>query len=109
MATKANITIDAGSDYSIAVNVTQANGATFIITGSTAACKVRKHFSSNTSYSLSAAVTDGTTGEITLSANAAYTATIPPGRYSYDVELYQGATTTRVLQGYVTVTPEMTY
>ncbi len=110
MAIKANLTIDKGTDYSIAINVTQSNGDVYVIDdGSTCSMKMRKHFSSNTAYTLTAQVSDRTTGEITLSANNSVTGAIPPGRYSYDVELNQGANVTRVLQGTVTVTPEYSY
>jgi hypothetical protein len=111
MATRANIIIDKGTDFSLAVTVTQVNGEVFNLTGYAANCKLRKHWSSNTSYSISASASDPVNGVLTLSANNTVTGAIPPGRYMYDVEvsLGGGSTINRVLQGQVTVTPEISY
>jgi hypothetical protein len=109
MATRANLVIDRGTDYSVAINVTQSNGAIFNLTGYNAECQLRKHWSSNNVYTMTATVSDAINGVITLGANNAYTSTIPPGRYQYDIEVHiGGASKSRVLQGQATVTPEVT-
>lgn len=109
MATKSNIVIDQGSDLSLTVTVTTTAGGVFDLSDYTGECKLRKHWSSSTSYSLTVTVTDATDGELTLSANSTTTAAIPPGRYLYDVEVTSNTgTVTRVLQGSATVSPEIT-
>lgn len=109
MATKSNLVIDQGSDLSLTITVTDTTGNAFNLTGYSGACKLRKHWSSNTSYSLTVTVTEAASGEITLSANNSSTSDIPPGRYNYDVEVTSNTgTVTRVLQGSATVTPEIT-
>ena len=109
MATKSNIVIDQGSDLSLQITCTNSAGEVFDLSNYTSECKIRKHWSSNTSYSLTSTVTGASTGELTLSANNTVTSAIPPGRYMYDVEVTSNTgTVTRVLQGTATVTPEIT-
>lgn len=109
MATKSNIVIDQGSDLSLVVQVTTVAGTIFNLTNYTANCKLSKHWSSSNSYSLTATVTDAPDGEITLSANNTTTSTIPAGRYMYDVEVTSNTgIKTRVLEGIMTITPEIT-
>lgn len=50
----------------------------------------------------------GASGEITLSLTASETAAVPAGTYVYDLELVSGAVVTRVLQGELTVSAEVT-
>lgn len=110
MATKSNLVIDKGSDFTVSLNVTNTDGSAFNLTGYTGACKLRKHWSSNVVHSLSCNTSsDVTNGVVVLSANAAITGNISPGRWSYDVEVVSGTNVTRVLQGVFTVTPEITY
>jgi|TARA_Y100001973_G_C5206732_1_gene341973 hypothetical protein len=115
MATKSNFTIDKGTDWSTVVAVTSANGAIFDVTGYACTCKFRKHWSSNNVYQIAADVSSGTEGEITLSCQTtnssaiAYSPNYVPGRFSYDLDVVSDGKTTRVLQGTVTITPEMIY
>jgi hypothetical protein len=51
---------------------------------------------------------DALNGEVTLSLTATQTAALTAGRYVYDVELTIGSTVSRVIEGIVTVTPEVT-
>jgi hypothetical protein len=48
------------------------------------------------------------TGKVTISLSAVQTAALKPGRYVYDVEITSASETLRVLEGLVTVTPEVT-
>lgn len=50
----------------------------------------------------------GTAGTITLSASATTTAAIPAAQYVYDLELVNGSTVTRLVQGYLNVSAEVT-
>jgi hypothetical protein len=111
MATKSNLVIDKGSDFQVSLVVTNTDGTAFNLSGYDATCKLRKHWSSNVSHSLACDTTsDPSGGVLTLSANAAITGNISPGRWSYDVEVKNSSNeVTRVLQGVFTVTPEITY
>lgn len=50
----------------------------------------------------------GAAGTITISITAANTATLPAGRYLYDLEMVNGSTVTRLLAGRLTISPEVT-
>jgi hypothetical protein len=109
MATKSNIVIEQGTDFNLQVSVTQSNGAAFDLTNFTAASKIKKHWSSSTSHTLTATVTDTTGGEVTISSNNTSSEAIKPGRYNYDIEVTSNTgTVTRVVQGIATVTPGIT-
>ena len=50
----------------------------------------------------------GATGNIALHATATQTGAINQGPYDYDIEIYQGASVTRVVQGQVEVSAQVT-
>tara|TARA_R110001592_G_scaffold52070_13_gene159680 strand:+ start:454 stop:789 length:336 start_codon:yes stop_codon:yes gene_type:complete len=111
MATKANLVMDKGSDFSVSLIVTGSDGTAFNLTGYSGNSKIRKHWSSNVYHTMSCNTTsDPTGGVLTLSANNAITGNIAPGRWNYDVEVSNASNeVTRVLQGTLTVTPEISY
>lgn len=53
-------------------------------------------------------VITGATGNIQLHATATQTAAINQGPYDYDIEIYQGASVTRVVQGQMEVSAQVT-
>lgn len=109
MATKTRLQIDAGTYFSKTVIVTDSSNANSALnlSGYTAACSFRKHWSSNVVYSVPATITNEGAGEITLVANTVTTGTYEPGRYSYDLQIVDGTgEATKVLTGILTVTPE---
>jgi len=106
MAVKANITIDQGTDFATSIDVTDDNGDPTDLSGFTGAAQMRKHYTSSNSFSFSVAVANGS---VTLSMNSATTANIVAGRYVYDCELTSSSNVvTRIVEGIVTVTPQVT-
>ena len=106
MAEKANITIDQGTDFSTSLDVTDDNGDPTDLSGFTGAAQMRKHYTSSNSYAFTVAIANGS---VTLSMNAATTGSITNGRYVYDCELTSGSNVvTRIVEGIVTVTPQVT-
>jgi hypothetical protein len=70
---------------------------------------MRKHYASTSSTSFTTAiVSPATLGKVTLSLTAVQSALLVPGRYVYDLEIEINNTVTRVLEGIVTVTPNVT-
>jgi hypothetical protein len=68
---------------------------------------MRKSYYTNTNTAFTTSKVDGT-GDITISLTATETSAIKAGRYVYDIEIASSVETLRVLEGIVTVTPEVT-
>lgn len=107
MAIKANLTIDQGTDYSTTITLTDEEDNVVNLTGYTANAQLRKTYSSSNSVTFTTAISD-IQGLVTLSLTDTQTANITPGRYVYDVLLTVNSTTTRIVEGIVTVTPRVT-
>ena len=108
MGTKVNIVIDQGTDFATTVSLTNSEGAQLNLTGMSAVSQIRKTFSSSNSVAFTTAL-ENNNGTLTLSLNNATTSSLSAGRYVYDVELTDAAAVkSRILEGMVTVTPEVT-
>jgi len=110
MAAIANLTIDQGATFSSDVTVKDAQDNAFNLTGYTAVAKLAKGFASTktrTNMTTSIA-TDATTGVVTLSLTATETSALDAERYVYDLEITSGAAVTRVIEGIITVRPQVT-
>jgi DUF4097 and DUF4098 domain-containing protein YvlB len=108
MALKANIQIDQGTTYSTNIDVTDDNGDPVDLTGYSGAAQLRKHYTSTNAHSFTVAIANAS-GVVTLSMTANVTANIAAGRYVYDCELTDGdGTVSRLIEGIVTVTPQVT-
>lgn len=108
MALKANLLIDQGSTYSTTLTLTNETDEAMDLTGYSGAAQLRKHYTSSNSYVFGVDL-NATAGTVTLSMNANNTANIASGRYVYDVEITSSSgVVTRVVEGIVTVTPNVT-
>ena len=107
MATVQNIVIDQGTTFSLDINLTNDDASAKDLTNYTVASQMRKSYEASTKTDFTTAKVDNT-GEVTISLTAAQTATLKPGRYVYDVEIASASETLRVLEGLVTVTPQVT-
>ena len=108
MAIKANLIIDQGSDYTTTINVTDDDDNIVDLTYYTGVAHMRKHYTSIKYYTFN--VTTNAYGEVTLSMSSNTTDCIPAGRYVYDCELTDTETgsKSRLVEGIVTVTPQVT-
>jgi hypothetical protein len=113
MAARANLTIDKSATFSSDVTVLDTDGTAFDLTGYTAAAKMAKGYASTqTRVTLTTQInSDPTTGIITISLTADQTKALDaPARYVYDVEITKtsDSTVTRVIEGLITVSPDVT-
>ena len=111
MAAIANLSLDQGATFNSDVTVKDANGNAFNLTGYTASAKMAKGYSSTrTRTTITCTVAgDATTGVVTMSLTADQTAALEEGRYLYDLEILQtsSSTITRVIEGIITVRPQV--
>jgi hypothetical protein len=109
MATISNLFVDAGSNYSNIITVTATNGLFLDLTNYTVKSQLRKSYTSTIAYNFTTSIQSATEGKVRLQLTAAQSEAIPPGRWLYDVEITSpSGTKTRVIEGIVTVTPQIT-
>lgn len=108
MATKANLVIDQGATFSTDLNLTDENGDILNLDGYTANSQIRKWYTSVNPAATFTASIDANSGVITLALSSTQTSNLISGRYVYDVEINDGTTVSRIVEGIVTVTPQVT-
>ena len=107
MATVQNITIAQGTTFSLTITLTNDDGTAKDLSSYTVSAQMRKSYYTSTYTAFTTAKVD-LTGELTISLTAAQTSDIKAGRYVYDIEIASSSETLRILEGIVTVTPEVT-
>lgn len=107
MATKLNLFIDQGTDFATTIEVEDEAGTPINLSTYTGRAQMRKHYTSSTYNSFT--VAGDANGVITVSMNAATSANIVGGRYVWDLEMVSGGNVvSRIVEGIVTINPEVT-
>jgi len=109
MALYAELTIDQGATFSSSMDLTNDDGTPIDVTNYSFVCQIRKsYYSSNATANLTVTVVDAANGNVTLGMDAANTANIRAGRYLYDLKMTRDdSSVIRVLEGIVTITPQV--
>lgn len=108
MATKANLVIDQGATFATDLTLLDENGDGIILNGYTAASQIRKWYTSTNAAATFTTSINTTSSAVTLSLTSDQTANLVAGRYVYDVEISDGGSIIRIVEGIVTVTPNVT-
>lgn len=108
MAVTSNLLVEQGATFTVTINFNDDDGNPNDLSAFTAASKMRRSYYSSNSTTLTATITNPANGEIVLSMSAATTANLRPGRYVYDLEVANASQTLRVIEGIITVLPEVT-
>jgi hypothetical protein len=109
MATISNLYVDAGSTYSNIITVSGSNGQPLNLSSYTVASQMRKSYQSSVAYAFTASIYLAAEGKVRLQLTDEQSAAIPAGRWLYDVEITSpSGATTRVVEGIVTVNPQIT-
>lgn len=107
MANKVNIVIDQGTTFNTTYIIHDNLDEPINFTSYSANSQMRKSYSSSNSFAFSVSMTSN--GQVSLSMNAATTSNITAGRYVYDVEVEDASgVRSRIVEGIVTVTPQVT-
>lgn len=114
MASTYNISIDQGATYTLAISYKDSNGAAINLTNYTAAMQLRSTYTSvDAVLSLSSPsngiVITGATGLISITITDTQTSALSSNNFVYDLEITSSSNVkTRLIQGIVTVSPEVT-
>lgn len=109
MATSANLIIDQGSDFSSTITLKNQNGTPMDLTNFTVKSQFRKSYRSSQATDFVCSVLDATSGKIFLKLPAESSSGLMAGRFLFDIEISSTAGHKfRVLEGIVTITPEIT-
>ena len=111
MAAYVELFIDQGCDFRNIIYLSDdiSNQAINISGYSVRSQMRRSYYSANASANITCIISSAGNGEITMTMTAAQTANIKAGRYLFDVETVAGdGSISRILEGIITVTPEIT-
>lgn len=107
MAAKVDLDIDQGASFNYSITLKDAGGVPLNLTDYTGNAQLRTSYSANTYTTMNVSIT-GATGLIQLTMNADTTSTLTRTRYLYDVELHHSGVTSRLMEGFVNVSPNVT-
>lgn len=107
MSTRVPLIIEQGSTFSVLIELFDDLDEPLDVTNMTVSGKMRKQYTSSVSVDFDTQLSNG---ELILELDYIQTANIEAGRYVYDVEITdtQSNTVVRLIEGIVTVTPEVT-
>ena len=108
MAITAYLDLDQGSDFSIVMELENDNSTPMNLSGFSVYSQFRKSYGSTVAHSFNAVVLNASQGTIKLSLSGIASSSIKPGRYLYDVEVTSDGVVSRIAEGIVTVTPQVT-
>jgi len=109
MAAKANIVVDQATTFNTTLNLTDDAGNPIDLTNYQAEGQIRQWYTSSAAVNFNITIPQPNNGIIYLSLDANTTANMVYGRYVYDIITKSGSgVVTRVVEGILTVTPEVT-
>jgi hypothetical protein len=109
MAAKANIVVDQATTFSTTLNLTDDADNPIDLTNYHAEGQIRKWYTSSNAVNFAISIPQPNNGIIYISLDANTTANMAYGRYVYDiVTITNSGAVTRVVEGILTVTPEVT-
>lgn len=111
MAAYVELFMDQGATFNNVINLSDdLTNANINISGYIVRSQMRRsYYSANATANIICTITNAENGEITMSLSANATANIKAGRYLFDLETVDRiGTTSRVLEGIISVSPQVT-
>jgi len=109
-----NFTIDQGAQYTTTIIWADSSGNPIDLTGYSAAMQLRLQAASPNPSALNLTSSNGgititpLAGEMDILMTTAQTGALDPGFYVYDLEIALGSVVTRIIQGQITVSAQVT-
>lgn len=107
MSLKTNLIVDQGANFVYKVYLVDASGSPFDLSNYSANSQIRKTYTSSSYHTINVNV-GGNNGILTLSMNASTTGNLSSDRYVYDLNITSNNVVSRIIEGFVTVNPEVT-
>lgn len=106
----AELTVDQGTTFESTIDLVNDDGSPVNIASYLFSGQIRKsYYSSSTTAEFSIQIVDAANGEANIILTSETTASIKPGRYVYDIKMTDTQNTvTRIVEGILTVTPQVT-
>jgi hypothetical protein len=106
----AELTVDQGATFESNIDLVDDDGVAINVAGYIFSGQIRKsYYSLNPTANLTITVVNSANGNVNITLNAATTTNIKAGRYLYDVKMRDTANVvTRIVEGIITVTPQVT-
>lgn len=109
MATRADIYVDQGIDFSVVLDLFDLEGEDFVISNQTFKCEVRKIYSSAKAFEATLEIIDDAiVNNIELIIPAEATRGKTPGKYQYDLIMFSSTGSTKLLEGLLFLLPTIT-
>lgn len=110
MSAYTDLTIDQGADFETTFDLVGDDGYPIDVTGYVFSGQIRKsYYSTNSTANLVITILNSVTGNTLITLGASNTANIVAGRYVYDIKMKDTSNvTSRVVEGIVTITPQVT-
>lgn len=112
MSNRLDLTLRQGEDFYRLLTIKDSDGNAVDITGYSFAAQIRKNFHDSSAYlSFSFNISDAVNGqvEMTLAKELSSAKTINSKlRYKYDLEMNDTSRVTRIMEGIILITPEVT-
>jgi hypothetical protein len=110
MTTNANLYVDQGIDFAVVLDLFDAEGQDFNIEEQQFKCEIRKIFSSSVAFEAVVVVNtdDNDNNNLDLLIPGNLTEEKEPGKYQYDIVMYDGSRRVKILEGLLFLLPTMT-
>jgi hypothetical protein len=104
--------LEQGASFNSTITLDDVYNEAYNLYNFSASSQMRKSYYSSSATAIFSTIVNAENGQIVLSLNAPTTANIYPGRYVYDVLIYDNTdaanNTIRILEGIINVTPSVT-
>lgn len=106
----AELTVDQGTTFESTLDLVNDDGSAINVANYVFSGQIRKsYYSSSATANITITVVNAANGNVKIGLSAATTANIKAGRYLYDVKMTDTSNTvTRIVEGIITITPQVT-